>query len=37
MLGIKELNNFRETDNNDSEHNWFYDRLIKSGFSFDGP
>ncbi|KIE04117.1 hypothetical protein NF27_JJ00010, partial [Candidatus Jidaibacter acanthamoeba] len=37
MLGIKELNNFRKTDNNDSEHNWFYDRLIKSGFSFDGP
>ena len=37
MMGIEELNNFRLCDNLDPEHNWFFDKLTKSGFSFDGP
>ncbi|KIE04871.1 hypothetical protein NF27_FM00050 [Candidatus Jidaibacter acanthamoeba] len=34
--GIKELNNFKLSDGTDGEHNWFYDRVSRRGFSFDG-
>jgi tetratricopeptide (TPR) repeat protein len=39
LLGIKELNDFKITDHKDPDYNndWFYDNLITSGFSFDGP
>jgi hypothetical protein len=37
MLGIKELNDFTKVDSVNSESDWFYDDLTKSGLSFDGP
>jgi tetratricopeptide (TPR) repeat protein len=33
-LGVEALNNFRTADPQDE---WFYDDVLKSGFSFDGP
>jgi signal-transduction protein with cAMP-binding, CBS, and nucleotidyltransferase domain len=33
-LGVEALNNFRTADPKDE---WFYDDVLKSGFSFDGP
>ncbi|WP_161791869.1 tetratricopeptide repeat protein [Candidatus Jidaibacter acanthamoebae] len=36
VFGIKELNNFKQSDGSDKEHNWFYDSISRRGFSFDG-
>ncbi|KIE04896.1 hypothetical protein NF27_FE00030 [Candidatus Jidaibacter acanthamoeba] len=36
VFGVKELNNFKLSDGNDKEHNWFYDSISRRGFSFDG-
>ncbi|KIE06040.1 hypothetical protein NF27_CD00160 [Candidatus Jidaibacter acanthamoeba] len=36
MLGVKELNNFKLSLEL-REEDWFFDNLVNSGFSFDGP